>query len=150
MLGGPFRFGICRFWYSFKMAISRLYWTDRASPFKCWHSASTASSSSGVQVRPFLHSLSFRAEGYYHHPPGPPGPGSVHVCSSWPLARPPCQRGVHHLMDRREEVFPVTSPGILSRNLRPGWKAVRSDLPGLTSGGWRLILHGHLRRVRAL
>ena len=57
MLGGPFRFGICRFRYSFKMAISRLYWTDWASPFKHWHSASTASSSSRVQVRPFFPAL---------------------------------------------------------------------------------------------
>ena len=54
MLGGPFRFGICRFRYSFKIAISRLYWTDQASPFRHWHSASSASSSSGVWVQVFF------------------------------------------------------------------------------------------------
>ena len=44
MLGGPFRFGICRFRYSVKVASSRLYWASRASPFRCWDSALTASS----------------------------------------------------------------------------------------------------------
>ena len=57
VLGGPFRFGICRFRYSFKMAILRLYWMDRASPFKRWHSAAIASSSPGVQVQPFFPAL---------------------------------------------------------------------------------------------
>ena len=50
----PFQVGICRFQYSFKIAISRLYWTDRASPFRHWHSASSASSSSGVWVQAFF------------------------------------------------------------------------------------------------
>ena len=98
----------------------------------------------------FPHSWSSQAEGCYHHPPGPPGPGWLHVCGSWPLAHLPCRRGVHRPMDQREDVFPGLFPGVLSRRLRPCWKAVRSDLPGLASGGWRLNPHGHLKKVRAL
>ena len=98
----------------------------------------------------FPYPWSSRAEGCYHHPPGRPSPGWLHVCGSWPLARPPCWRGVHRPTDRREDVFPRLSPSVLSRSLRPCWKAVKSDLLGLTSGGWGWNLHGHLKKVRAL
>ena len=53
MLGGPFRFGICKFRYSVKLASSRLYWDSRALPFRRWDSASTASSS-GFWVQVFF------------------------------------------------------------------------------------------------
>ena len=46
--------------------------------------------------------------------------------------------------------FPGLCPGVLSQSLKPCWKAVKSDLLGLTSGGWGLNPHGHLKKVRAL
>ena len=83
---------------------------DRASPFKHWHSASIASSSSGVWVWPFFPALLvFLAEGAVIILQDHQVWGGFTFVGSWPLAHPPCRRGVHH-PTRWEDVFPGLFP----------------------------------------
>ena len=124
---------------------------DRASPFRCWTSASMASSLPGFWVQVFFPApLVFLGRGVVSSSSRMTNSGvGSHLRF---LAF-----GSSALLERGSSsdgsvggCFPRTFSRCFDPELEALRKAVKPDLRGLALGGWRLNPHGHPKKVRAL